>query len=423
MIRLVRCGMVTSLMPSDCQSAKEYEGLRVDDTGSLGTPLPHNAHIHMPPNFSAFDTVEQVATLAQQQGQAMVLASNYYDHRIYQRFSALCFAAGVFPGFGLEIITYDTELGAAGIKTNDPGNPGRIYLCGVGTPWIFDPPVGPRHTLECIRRGDEKRISTMVERLNAVLTERGVPVRLSVDRIIDQLVARHGVERSSVVLQERHLVQALQEALFEVGATDLPAMLERAAGTPLKSPGDPVACQNELRNALLRAGRPAYVAEEFVDFETARQAILGLGGIPCYPILLDGASPVNEFEADPGALASHLRARGIHMVQYITRRNDLQEVEAHAPHLRDAGMALTAGTEHNTLELIPLQPACKGGVPLSPLLRELFWEGACIAVAHQVLVSRGQVGYVDGDGSLVGSHSRLAVIGDSLIRQVHWSRS
>lgn len=406
-------------MPSASPSGSGFDALTIDDSSDLGSPLPHNAHIHMPPNFSAFDTVEQIIGLAVEQGQAMLVASNYYDHRIYGQFADRCFAAGIFPGYGLEMITYDQDLGAAGVKTNDPGNPGRIYLCGVATARIVDPPPGPAEVLRRIREGDERRMASMVDAVNALMEERGVPVRLSVDEIADRLVARHSVERSSVVLQERHLVQALQEALFEAGAADLPAMLERAAGVPLKSPGDPVACQNELRSALLKAGKPAYVPEGFVDFETARQTILGLGGIPCYPILLDGASPINAFEADPAALVEQLHARGIHMAQYIPRRNDLQEVEAHAPHLREAGIALTVGTEHNTLELIPLQPACKGGTPLSPMLRELFWEGACIAAAHQTLVARGETGYVDAEGRLAVPHATLAAIGSGLIRQVH----
>jgi hypothetical protein len=406
-------------MLSGPSGADRYRKLKIDESGAAGPPLPHNDHIHMPPNFSAFDTVEQIVDLAKDQDQAMVTASNYYDHRIYDQFAELCFDTGILPGFGLEIIVYDAELGAAGVKTNDPGNPGRIYLCGVATAHIVDPPAGPKATLSKIRDNDERRMAAMVEGINAVMAERDVPVRLSVEGITDKLVARHGVERESVVLQERHLAQALQEALFEAGSDGLPAMLEKAAGKPLSSPGDPVACQNELRSALLKSGKPAYVKEEFVDFDTAKDTILGLGGIPCYPILLDGASPINDFEADPKALVERLRQRGIHMAQYIPRRNDLQEVEAHAPYLREAGIALTVGTEHNTLELIPLQPACKGGTPLSPMLAEMFWEGACIAAAHQTLVSRGEAGFVGPAGERTGSPSRLAAIGDGLIRQVH----
>ena len=65
--------------------------------------------------------------------------------------------------------------------------------------------------------------------------------------------------------------------------------------------------------------------------------------------------------------------------------------------MRAAGLAVTAGTEHNTLDLIPFDPFCKDGdVPAS--VREIFWEGACVVAAHQFLSLHGECGYVDADG-------------------------
>ena len=51
-------------MPSASPSGSGFDALTIDDSSDLGSPLPHNAHIHMPPNFSAFDTVEQIIGLA-----------------------------------------------------------------------------------------------------------------------------------------------------------------------------------------------------------------------------------------------------------------------------------------------------------------------------------------------------------------------
>jgi hypothetical protein len=59
-----------------------------------------------------------------------------------------------------------------------------------------------------------------------------------------------------------------------------------------------------------------------------------------------------------------------------------------------------AGTEHNTQRMIPLGPAALGGVPLSDLAREAFWEGTCVVAAHQELRTTGKAGYVDVDGRL-----------------------
>ena len=68
--------------------------------------------------------------------------------------------------------------------------------------------------------------------------------------------------------------------------------------------------------------------------------------------------------------------------------------------LRSAGIVVLGGTEHNTLDLAPITPECKGRVPVSERVAELFWEGACVVAAHQYLSARGHVGYVDETGGL-----------------------
>ncbi len=75
--------------------------------------------------------------------------------------------------------------------------------------------------------------------------------------------------------------------------------------------------------------------------------------------------------------------------------------------MREAGLAITAGTEHNTLDLIPFDPFCKDGdVPDD--LRAVFWEGACVVAGHQFLTLHGECGFVDGEGQ---SESGLCVGG------------
>jgi hypothetical protein len=59
---------------------------------------------------------------------------------------------------------------------------------------------------------------------------------------------------------------------------------------------------------------------------------------------------------------------------------------------------VTAGTEHNTLDLIPLDPACVKEIPVPDDVREIFWEGACVVAAHQFLTLHGECGYVDTQG-------------------------
>lgn len=77
-----------------------------------------------------------------------------------------------------------------------------------------------------------------------------------------------------------------------------------------------------------------------------------------------------------------------------------------------------AGTEHNTLDRIPLDPFCADG-PLPEAARAAFYEATCIVAAHQALVAEGRPGYVDATGAVVGDpaarRAELAALGHSII--------
>src|SRR5450759_3466959 len=88
-----------------------------------------NTHVHLPPNFSAFETAEDAVKTAAAEGIRVLGASNFHDLRIYGRFADEARAAGIVPLFGLEFISMDDGLQEAGVRINDPANPGRVYLC------------------------------------------------------------------------------------------------------------------------------------------------------------------------------------------------------------------------------------------------------------------------------------------------------
>jgi hypothetical protein len=92
-------------------------------------------------------------------------------------------------------------------------------------------------------------------------------------------------------------------------------------------------------------------------------------------------------------------------VEFIPIRNRPEVLERYVTTLRRAGLVVTAGTEHNTLDLLPLQPACVGGALLPSGIQEIFWEGACVAAAHQFLNVHGRGGYVDSGGRLNGNYA------------------
>ncbi len=359
-----------------------------------------NAHVHLPPNFSAFETTRQAVELADVQGVGILGASNYYDYSVYGELAVLATARGIFPLFGLEIISLVEAMVRDGVKVNDPGNPGKYYLCGKGIT-RFDPmPEDARVLLQVIRDADTARMAAVADKLAALFDAAALDTGLDAERIKDRIVARHGSPRETVYLQERHIAQAFQEVLFDrVAAHDRPAFLTLLYGVaPKAKADDAVGTQNEIRSQLLKSGKPAYVPETFVDFGHAYRLVLALGGIPCYPTLADGADPITEYEASPEALTADLLARNIVCAEFVPTRNSPATLSRYVHAMRRAGLFVTAGTEHNTLDLLPLAPTCLGGAPVPEDVQDIFWEGACVLAAHQYSRLLGLPGFVDGAG-------------------------
>ena len=357
--------------------------------------LKVNSHIHLPPNFSAFPTVAQAIALSAAQGIRVLGVSNYYDYDVYGDFAEGARKAGIFPLFGLEIICLIDDLVKRGVKINDPGNPGKMYICGKGITRFAPFSAEATQLLGIIRHNDGTR-------MREVLVQRGLPIQLTEADVVDMVARRHGCPRQRIYLQERHVCQAFQEAIFaRVPAAERIEKLTRAFGLtapPKFGPEDAVKIQNEIRAQLMKAGKPAYVAETFVNFEQAYRLILELGGIPAYPTLADGTSPICPFEQPVEKLIADLKARGFECAEFIPIRNTPEVLTHYVRTMRDAGLVITAGTEHNTLDLLPIEPACLKGAPVPDEVKEIFWEGACVVAAHQFLTLHGECGFVDAEG-------------------------
>lgn len=363
------------------------------------TRVPVNAHIHLPPNFSAFDSVSQATDLAAAQAVGVLGVSNYYDYSIYGPFTEQVAAQRIFPMYGLEIIVMIDDLRDSGIKVNDPGNPGKTYVCGKGITKFVDMSERASALLQQIRDADRGRMAAMIEKLGAVCCERGFDTGLNEQGVVDMIVKRHGSLRETVYIQERHIAQAFQEAVFDqADSGERPAIVAAILGQDAKDANDHVGIQGEIRSHLMKAGKPAFAEEAFITLPEATELILELGGIPSYPTLADGTSPICAFEDPPDKLLEHLRNYDFHAVEYIPIRNSAPVLTEYVTVMRTAGLIVTAGTEHNTLDLIGIEPTCVGGEPIPEAVKAIFWEGACVVAAHQYLGYIGEPGFVDSNG-------------------------
>jgi len=361
-----------------------------------------NSHIHLPPNFSAFETVEQAVNLAADQQVGVLGVSNYYDFEVYGDFVKLAKARKIFPLFGLEIISLIDDLVKSGVKINDPGNPGKMYICGKGITKFDTLSSEAKRLIGIIRGNDKTRMAAMIEKIAAVFKAKGVDTGLTEAAVIEQVCKRHGCPKDRVTLQERHVAKAFQEALFEKvpAGQRVEKMTAIFGAAPKAGAEDAVKIQNEIRSHLMKAGKAGYVAETFVNFDQAMSLILELGGIPCYPTLADGTSPLCAFEDPVEKLIQAMKDRKIFFAEYIPIRNKPEVLSHYVKAVRKAGIPVTGGTEHNTLDLLPIEPLCVGNIAVPEDVKDIFWEGACVAAGHQFMTLHGECGFVDSKGNL-----------------------
>lgn len=375
-------------------------------------PSPYrdsNPHIHTGTNFSAFPNITDATDQAVLENIGLLGVSNYYHHNTnYRIFASNCLRVGVMPSFGIEILTLADES----VKFNDPNNQKRFYLCGKSITRLADPvePIGAQQTLVQIRSNDSSRMEAMWTALGAVFQEVGIEFYIPIEKVKETLSLEtkqpNGLQVpvSEIVLQERHAAEVAQKILFENTdrAEERKTILERASGKEVPAGSDlnnASVTQDVIRSLFLKAGGRAYIPETFIATDAGKQLVLNLGGIPAYPILLDGSKELTDFERTPHELIEKLQAMNIHAVEFIPNRNSLGKLGEYVTALHDAGFIVTAGTEHNTKQQSSLIPRCKDGL-IPEDLQQIFFEGACVITAHAALLARRLPGYVDSNGDL-----------------------
>ena len=380
---------------------------------------PVNAHLHTPFSFSAFRSIADALDRAVAEGVKVVGINDFYSTDGYEEWAAQCAVRHLFPLFNIEFISLNQSFQDAGIRANDPNNPGRVYLSGKGLrfplrleqPWLGQ--------LEGVKAASNQHVAQMCTRLNEVLAQTKAGFALSYADIEREL--------ANGSVRERHLAKALRlevEHRF-TDAVGQKAFYDRLlAPHTLQSPlNDAAAVENELRGRLLKAGGLAFVPEgpdAFLAMETVRQIILKAGGMPTYPFLADDAKGLfTDFEGDKEQAARDLEERGFASVEFITTRNSMEVLEEYAAYFYERGFVVTLGSEHNTPAMEPIALRARGDLPLSPLLQELNLKGAALTAAHQYLVARGEQGYLDADGRpRTAERARMELLGQALFAQV-----
>lgn len=375
-----------------------------------------NAHIHTPYSFSAFPDMETIFRLAKDENIAVLGINDFFVADGYKDFCSGSVRNNIFPLFNIEFIGLLREEQKKGIRINDPNNPGRIYFCGKGLDYPFNPGFLHSIKLKSVIRESQNQMRAMITKLNRIIEPVNPSLRLSYEEIKKRYA--HDLVR------ERHLAKAVRNAAVETypDPGEQIRFLENIyGGKKSKAGSDNTALlENEIRSNLLKSGGAAFVEENvdsFLELDKILKIITKAGGIPCYPVLLDDTSGnFTEFESNLDKLYNTLTALKIGCVELIPGRNNIDVLRDFVAFFNEKDFLITFGTEHNTPEMVPLTVTVRGAGQPDDKLKIIAWESVCVIAAHQYLRAKGMQGYILPDGSpSTGQKKDLAFLGKLVI--------
>jgi hypothetical protein len=374
-----------------------------------------NGHIHTPHSFSAFSNIELAFQMAKTEGIRVLGINDFYTTDGYEEFARLAQKFKVFPLFNIEFMALQHDLQDAGIRVNDPNNPGRTYFSGKGLRYPVKMSESSRKKVKALQEESNRQTFQMVEKLNAFLAEKNIGLQFDAARLQKELAKN--------LFRERHIAQAIRLAVFkkESTADGRKNLFEQLfSGKALNSPmGNSAMLENEIRGNLLKSGGAAFVPEDpkaFLSLEEVIDLITDAGGIPCYPVLLDDTKGnFTDYEADAEKLLQELVKHDVYSIELIPGRNDYKILKEFVTFFHQNGFVITFGTEHNTPQLDPLKVSCRRGVSLDKELMKINYEGAAVIAAHQYLNSRGEEGYLNGRKAKTAEKEYFVELGKAVI--------
>jgi hypothetical protein len=351
-------------------------------------PMKVNNHIHSPYSFSAFESIDAAVKGASAEDVRVLGINDFYVTSGYAEFIDRCRDHGLFPLLNIELIGISKKDQERGIRVNDPGNPGRTYISGKGLPYPSILHEDLQKKLNRVVEESNRQVGQMIDLVNRWMEKQQVGFTISVEEIM--------TEHAEHLLRERHVAKAIRAKLEELAKSDeefyslLVAMYGGKSSE--KQRGDNAGLEEELRARLLKSGAPAFVPEDekaFMSVEEIVRIIEDAGGIPTYPMLLDGAGgKITEFERERKLLLEELQRRGFRSVEMIPMRNRMVLLKEYAEYFYDHGFMVSFGTEHNTTAMKPLTVACTNETPLDDSLMNISFKGAACLAAHQYLIAR-----------------------------------
>jgi hypothetical protein len=313
-----------------------------------------------------------------------------------------------------------------GIRVNDPNNPGRIYMSGKGLLYPFRLRKELLDKIIRVREASNKQTEQMTLKANHYFTEKGIPIKLDYDTIQKNY--------TKGLVRERHISKAIRLEIerLQIDRLEVREFLKKlynGRATAVETENFS-ALENEIRNNLLKAGSPAFVAEDknaFLDIDEIIEIIIDSGGIPCYPALLDDSmGNYTDFEKDWDNMHRELTAMNIGCIELIPPRNSQETLYKFVKYFNERKYIITFGTEHNTPEMTNLTVSCRHNDPLRDYLLKITYKGSCVIAAHQHVKKFGvksselrvlEGGYLDENNKPKREHiNEFAEYGNKIIK-------
>lgn len=374
-----------------------------------------NGHIHTPHSFSAFSSIEQAFQLAKSEDVSVLGINDFYTTDGYDEFAELAQQYNIFPLFNIEFMALQSDLQAAGVRVNDPSNPGRTYFSGKGLRQPAEMSKTSFKKVKELQAESNRQTFEMVGKLNSFFDEKGIDIHFDAAEVQNRLAKN--------LFRERHIAQAVRIAVFEKTKSEQERkelFTKLFSGKEPKSAMNNVAAlENEIRGSLLKAGGAAFVPEDpkaFLSLEEVIEIIVDAGGIPCYPVLLDfGNGSFTDYEADRVALLETLKSKNVFSIELIPGRNNFNVLKEFVQYFNENGFVITFGTEHNTPQLDPMKISCGGGIDLDEELKQVNYEGTAVIAAHQYLIAKGEEGYLKNGIAKASDKAEFIELGKAVI--------
>ena len=343
-------------------------------------------HIHTNESFSVFRSPTELVWQAVREGVAVLGINDHYTVAGHEEFRKACEIARIPATFSMEAVAMDRDAEAAGELTNDPGNPGRTYLCAKGVTRVPPDDSPAMRSLMTMRAALEERNREMTEKLRAVFEEEIGEDGPAWDDVV--ALTPHGNAT------ERHVSKAAFVRLEELAGTAVDEAVAQLCGDDPPDDDD-ATLQNFIRSKLLKAGCPCFADESpeaFLDIEPMRDMFLAFGAIPTYPIL---GNPITDCEKDIGALLDRIESINIFALEVIPQRNTRERMAEIIHAARARNWPVFNGTEHNT----PVPGPLLAPLSLDPEFLPWFEQSAALLLGHHSLVEHGKPGFVNDDGT------------------------